>query len=57
VVANFSDENITTDIRIPADAIRSLAPETEKVKNNLAHDVIVSVKMKAWDGIVKKIKL
>ena len=57
VVANFSGENITTDIRIPADAIRSLTPESEKVKSNLAHDVIVSVKVKAWDGIVKKIKL
>ena len=57
VVANFSDENITTDIRIPADAIRSLTPESEKVKNNLAHDITVSIKVKAWDGIVKKIKL
>ena len=57
VVANFSDENITTDIRIPADAIRSLSPESEKVKNNLAHDITVSIKVKAWDGIVKKIKL
>ena len=57
VVANFSGENLTTDIRIPADAIRELAPETEKVKNNLAHDITVSVKLKAWDGIVKKIKL
>jgi hypothetical protein len=34
-----------------------LAPETEKVKNNLAHDITVSVKLKAWDGIVKKIRL
>jgi hypothetical protein len=57
VVANFSGENLTTDIRIPADAIRELAPESEKVKNNLAHDITLSVKLKAWDGIVKKVKL
>lgn len=57
VVANFSDENISTDIRIPAEAIRALVPESEKVKNNLAHDITVSVKVKAWDGTVKKIKL
>jgi hypothetical protein len=57
VVANFSDENITTDIRIPAEALRSLAPESDKVINNKAHDTIVSVKVKAWDGLVKKIKL
>ncbi|MBQ2363640.1 MAG: alpha amylase C-terminal domain-containing protein, partial [Bacteroidaceae bacterium] len=57
VVANFSGESITTDIRIPADAVRALMPESEKVKNNLAHDVIVSVKVKAWDGLVKKVKL
>lgn len=29
VVANFSDETVSTDIRIPAEAIRALAPDTE----------------------------
>jgi hypothetical protein len=57
VVANFSEEPVTTEIRIPADAVRALSPELDKVKNNLAHDVVVSVKVRPWDGVVKKIKL
>ena len=57
VVANFSGENITTDIRIPAEAVRALVPDSETVKNSLAHDVTVSVKVKAWDGVVKRIRL
>ena len=57
VVANFSGENITTDIRIPAEAVRALVPDSETVKNSLAHDITLSVKVKAWDGVVKRIRL
>ena len=55
VVANFCDDNIETEVRVPADAIRTLG-DAESA-GSLIGDKVISVKVKAWDGIIKKIKL
>ncbi len=55
VVANFCDDSVETEVRVPADAIRSLG--SMEHGNALVGDKVISIKLKPWDGIVKKIKL